>query len=706
MKKILTVLLSFFMVATLGIVNVSAEDYSFDENYKTQTLEYYGQDIYVGSLTSSVSYESGGNTLYKLKCKDESCVFYYAISTSDSTSAEVLWKPYTGNDVVSVNATNAGTYYLHLSKNNTHNVLNKDNQDEGYGITIGKASATLTINVPTATWKDQDGSNYYLVTAESGDVVLPFTVTSDPNVGTSWNDATVSAVTSTGVTYTTGISFDKTNGNLTIDADNTDLHEGRYAVKLSATSNDSNYDGSAEKTIYVLKVGSKDFDINLKSDEKFVVENNNVVYGVNASQIIGHIESISFEDGTTVAPVEGKTTISSAKVEKLVNGNYQEILNDQVLPVNDSDDFYRITATITQTLADGNSYTFTASDNFKVVRKAASADVDFKTGLVYDGTERVLATASNALPTGDGTHTEGASVLFKVSDKAGDPQTVYESLNEIAVAEPKRKDAGTYYVYYYINHGTNDNYEDYYGMETVTIDKAPLTVTGLDDKTIIYDGNRHEPNFVVDGFVNGEEPFDLKVFNPTEQARRYKGVGDWTVKVKLPSNVDEGQADPKNYTLVDSEGTHVDELSATLTINQATATVDKSASTSIYYKNNKGTATIKSNGLSGDFKSLWIKNSEGEWKEVDDELYTVSENGPTVIVLKEEYLQSLTDNKETFEIGKDYEFALKFSDNYTNDPIATTTLQVRKYTAPASDSSSSSSTTTTTAKKVVNTSAN
>ena len=706
MKKILTVLLSFFMVATLGIVNVSAEDYSFDENYKTQTLEYYGQDIYVGSLTSSVSYESGGNTLYKLKCKDESCDFYYAISTSDSTSAEVLWRQYTGNDVVSVNATNAGTYYLHLSKNNAHNVLNKDNQDEGYGITIGKASATLTINVPTATWEDQDGSNYYLVTAESGDVVLPFTVTSDPNVGTKWNDATVSAVTSTGVTYTTGISFDKTNGNLTIDADNTDLHEGRYAVKLSATSNDSNYDGSAEKTIYVLKVGSKDFDINLKSDEKFVVENNNVVYGVNASQIIGHIESISFEDGTTVAPVEGKTTISSAKVEKLVNGNYQEILNDQVLPVNDSDDFYRITATITQTLADGNSYTFTASDNFKVVRKAASAEVVFKEGLVYDGTERVLATASNVLPTGDGTHTEGASVLFKVSDKAGDPQTVYESLNEIAVAEPKRKDAGTYYVYYYINHGTNDNYEDYYGMETVTIDKAPLTVTGLDDKTITYDGNRHEPNFVVSGFVNDEEPFDLKVFNPTEQARRYKGVGDWTVRVKLPSNVDEGQADPKNYTLVNSEGVHVDELSATLTIKQATATVDKSASTSIYYKNNKGTATIKSNGLSGDFENLWIKISEREWIEVDKDFYTVSENGPTVIVLKEEYLQSLTDNKETFEIGKDYEFELQFSDNYTNDPIATTTLQVRKYTAPASDSSSSSSTTTTTAKKVVNTSAN
>ena len=504
-----------------------------------------------------------------------------------------------------------------------------------------------------------------------------------------------------GGTYTTGISFDKTNGKLTIDADNTDLNEGTYAVTLSATSTDSIYEGTGEKTIFITKIGSDAFNINLNNN---ILDNGNVVYGVTASQVIKNIDSVT-AGNYKIAPVADERVITSAKVEKLVGNDYQNILDDNILPANDYDNYYRIVLTITQ-YYDGGSYTYDVINNFKVVRKAASADVDFKKGLVYDGTEQVLATASNVLPTGDGAHTEGASVLFKVSNVEGDPQVVYESLNETAVAEPTRKDAGTYYVYYYINHGTNDNYEDYYGMDTVTIDKAPLTVTGLDDKPFTYDGNSHEPNFVVSGFVNDEEPFDLKVFNPTEKAHRYKDVGEWTVSVKLPLNVEEGQADPKNYTLVDSEGTHVDELSATLTIKQATATVDKSASTSIYYKNNKGTATIKSNGLSGDFKSLWIKNSEGEWKEVDDELYTVSENGPTVIVLKEEYLQSLTDNKETFEIGKDYEFELLFSYNYTNDPAATTTLQVRKYTAPASDSSSSSSTTTTTAKKVVNTSAN
>ena len=678
MKKILTVLLSFFMVATLGIINVSAE---------TDVLGM----LNITPTSGKITYNGTSQTLFQIECTKVSCDYKYALSTNPSSDAEVEWENGVGK-YVNASKTQPGTYYLHLSANGGHNVYK---ESDGYGITI-HGETNISINAPAATKGDT-----YVVTAESGNVVLPFTVTSDPNVGTKWNDATVSAVTSTGVTYTTGISFDKTNGKLTIDADNTDLNEGTYAVTLSATSTDSIYEGTGQKTIYITKIGSDDFKINLNNN---ILDNGNVVYGVTASKVIENIDSVTAGD-YKIAPVDGERVITSAKVEKLVGTDYQVILDDNILLANDYDKYYRIALTITQ-YYDGGSYTYDVINNFKVVRKAASAEVDFKEGLVYDGTEQVLATASNALPTGDGTHTEGASVLFKVSDKAGDPQTVYESLNEIAVAEPKRKDAGTYYVYYYINHGTNDNYEDYYGMETVTIDKAPLTVTGLDDKTIIYDGNRHEPNFVVNGFVNDEEPFDLTVFNPTEQARRYKGVGEWTVRVKLPSNVDEGQADPKNYTLVDSEGTHVDELSATLTINQATATVDKSASTSIYYKNNKGTATIKSNGLSGDFKSLWIKNSEGEWKEVDDELYTVSENGPTVIVLKEEYLQSLTDNKETFEIGKDYEFALKFSDNYTNDPIATTTLQVRKYTAPASDSSSSSSATTTTAKKVVNTSAN
>ena len=678
MKKILTVLLSFFMVATLGIVNVSAKENVLGMLNITPT-------------SSKIIYNGSSQTLFQIECAKESCDYKYALSTDSSNTATVDWEAGLGK-YVNASKTQPGTYYLHLLKDEKHYVYNEDGVS---GVTIyGKTK--ITINAPTATF-----DNYYLVTAESDDVALPFTVTSDPKVNTQWNDAKVTFLNASS-SYTEGIAFDKTNGNLTIDADNVKLSNGTYKVELSATSTDSLYEGSGDTTIYVAKLDSNDFKINLNS--YYLDDNGDVFYGLTAQQIIDKIVSVT-NGNNTIAPVEGKTTISSAEVQKLVNGDYVRVLDDNVLLVNDNDNYYRIKLTITQSY-DGGSYTYDVIDNFKVVRNYASATITPSEGLVYNGDYQVLATASDVIPTGDGTSTTGATVKFKVSNREGDPETVYESLNEMEVDEPTRKNAGTYYVYYHIDHGTNDNYQDVYGMVTVTIDKAPLTVMGLDDKTIPYDGERHEPDFDVDGFIKSEEPFDLKVFNPTDKDHRYKDAGDWTVTVKIPYSVEEGKADPSNYKLVDSEGKEVSSLSATLTIEKATAKVV--AATSIYYKNNKGTATIKSNGLSGDFVALRIKKADGTWETVDENNYTVSKNGPTIIVLSEEYLQSKADGKETFEIGKDYEFALAFNpNNYTTD-LATTTLQVRKYTAPSSDSSSSSSSSssTTAAKKVVNTSAN
>ncbi len=678
MKKILTVLLSFFMVATLGIVDVSAKENVLGMLNITPT-------------SSKIIYNGSSQTLFQIECAKESCDYKYALSTDSSNTATVDWEA--GGKYVNASKTQPGTYYLHLLKDDKHYVYSEDGVS---GVTIyGKT--VITINAPTATF-----DNYYLVTAESHDVVLPFTVTSDPKVNTQWNDAKVTFLNASS-SYTEGIAFDKTNGNLTIDADNVKLSNGTYKVELSATSTDSLYEGSGETTIYVVKLGSNDFKINL--DSYYLDDNGDVFYGLTAQQIIDKIVSVT-NGNNTIALVEGERVITSAKVEKLVGTDYQSVLDDNVLLVNDYDKYYRIALTITQ-YYDGGSYTYDVINNFKVVRNYASATITPSERLVYNGEEQVLATASDVIPTGDGTSTTGATVKFKVSNREGDPETVYESLNEMEVDEPTRKNAGTYYVYYHIDHGTNDNYQDVYGMVTVTIDKAPLTVMGLDDKTIPYDGERHEPDFDVDGFIKSEEPFDLKVFNPTDKDHRYKDAGDWTVTVKIPYSVEEGQADPSNYKLVDSEGKEVSSLSATLTIEKATAKVV--AATSIYYKNNKGTATIKSNGLSGDFVALGVKNADGDYETIDRKYYTVSKNGPTIIVLSEEYLQSKTEEgKERFEIGKDYEFALAFNpDNYTTD-LATTKLQVRKYTAPSSDSSSSSSSSssTTTAKKVVNTSAN
>ena len=731
MKKILTVLLSFFMVATLGNVNVSAASYGpvgYDwcENngdtkacYYNEASDWYytegkynSQSVTIGRALSektTIKYNGEEQTLFTIKCNSGTCNFYYSLATKDDTTGDLSFKGWnqfqkSQGFSVDVKAKDINKYYLFLATNagGTENLSVYTNTLEGKNertVSIVKGTTNLSINAPTPSY-EFDYSFWYVVTAQSGDVVLPFTITSDPEVNTKWNEA---EVTMKDGTYNGGIKFE--SGNLTIYADNTNLSNGTYEVKLSATSDNPNYEGNAERTIYVVKADSNEFTINLNNN---ILCEGNAVYGVTASDVIDNIDSV-YLNTQQIAPVEGKTTYL-AKVEKLEEGNYVTVSNDDLLPISSNDDDYRISVEITHHYGDDQTYTYIARDNFKVVRKYANAKVDPSEGLVYNGEDQVLATASDVIPT-DGYLTKGAKVYYKVSlDNVGEGNKANyenESLAKIEeVTEPTGKNADTYYVYYRVYHGTDANYQDSYGMVTVTIDKAPLTVMGLDDKTIPYDGERHEPDFDVDGFIKSEEPFDLKVFNPTDKDHRYKDAGDWTVTVKIPYSVEEGQADPNNYKLVDSEGNEVSSLSATLTIEKATAKVV--AATSIYYKNNKGTATIKSNGLSGDFVALGIKKADGTWETVDENNYTVSKNGPTIIVLSEEYLQSKIDGKETFEIGKDYEFALAFNpDNYTTDP-ATTKLQVRKYTAPSSDSSSSSSSSssTTTAKKVVNTSAN
>ena len=85
MKKILTVLLSFLMVATLGIVNVSA-DTGDDYEY----LNYDGIKIQItGKKSTTFTYNGQEQTLYTLKCtggkaSDGKCAYKYAISTSSN----------------------------------------------------------------------------------------------------------------------------------------------------------------------------------------------------------------------------------------------------------------------------------------------------------------------------------------------------------------------------------------------------------------------------------------------------------------------------------------------------------------------------------------------------------------------------------------------------------------------------------------------
>ena len=171
-------------------------------------------------------------------------------------------------------------------------------------------------------------------------------------------------------------------------------------------------------------------------------------------------------------------------------------------------------------------------------------------------------------------------------------------------------------------------------------------------------------------------------------AKAYTNAGTWTTNVAIPFG---------NSNYVFAEGTTT---SAALTVNKAESKILASATTSTYYKNNGGRATLKADGIKADFVKLQIKNSSGEWEDVAASNYEVKE-GSTIVELRQTYLTSKTsDGKDRFEYDKDYTFRFVYDDNYSNSPEST--LKIRKYTAP-SNNSSSSSTTTTTTKKVVNT---
>ena len=123
-----------------------------------------------------------------------------------------------------------------------------------------------------------------------------------------------------------------------------------------------------------------------------------------------------------------------------------------------------------------------------------------------------------------------------------------------------------------------------------------------------------------------------------------------------------------------------------------------STSSVVYYKNNKGTAKLISNGVytpsddlsqSLDFRGLEIKVGE-QWQTVDASNYTV-ESGSTIVTLSENYLQSKGDNgKANFEVGKSYQFRMLYGANYqqTEDGGVIFTLKIENYVAPSSSTKS------------------
>ena len=750
MKKILTVLLSFLMVATLGIVNVSAET---DDDY--EYLNYDGINIKItGKKSTTFTYNGEEQTLYTLTCTGGQrsnygeCTYKYAISTSSSTSDEsIKWKDSTSNDknqILELKATDAGTYYLHLKKpgdDGSHNIWGYGNGSApiSHSVTIERKDTTVTINEPTASGTVA-GNPYYIVSKSSGNVVLPFTNKADvEGVTTKWENATITGPND-GAYSGSDIAFSTDDGKLTIKAVN--LATGSYKVVLKASVDESvettptkNYKGSVEKTIYIYKVDDQtNFTVGFNGDS-IPQRENNIIYGKTAQDIINAVSSVEVANDTIYGTEGNPTSVVTAEtyIEKKTSnggGSYTKITdNSETLSVVDNDAYYRITVRLKHKYGtgDGDVYYYNVRDTFKIVRKDASATVTATkqsdgSSLVYNGNNQVLATAKDINPTSDSS-TDAASIKYKVVPGAQEEIATQESIteniyNQVSAQEvdsPTAKDAGRYSIYFHVQHGSSGNYQDSYGVITNKIERATLTVTGLDVDPITYDGEEHKPNITVSGFVDDKTQSDVEITYATYKDGKtaYKDVVDdgWTTKVKIYNNSSDGHSNLKNYKFVDADGKSVTELSATLTINKATAKIVDSKTTKTYYKNNGGRATITCTGLLGDFDKLQVSDGS-EWKEVtysqtvSDSLYVrkTDSNGNTIIELRQAYLQSKDDTgKANFEVGKKYKFRLVYGDNYTST-YPETTLSIENYTAPSNNSSSSSSTTTT-AKKVVNTAA-
>ena len=267
MKKILTVLLSFLMVATLGIVNVSAgtsETYTYNGG-EEKTFTYTGELIEVFSSITINNEENGYN-------------YYYSVSSGTdvpNTDVSDNWTKI-GSTTKKDGGTIPGTYYLYVAKGDSTNCgygetpksckltlitdfySNQTRYSESkHKATILKKSPTVAINTPTETWKDGDNEipTYFIGETESN-IELPFTtkITDDNNEELNEFTTTWKRVDASGndITNAENITIDSSTGKLTIK---NALPNDSYDIYLKATAggNSEYSDGTNQQQIKIVR---------------------------------------------------------------------------------------------------------------------------------------------------------------------------------------------------------------------------------------------------------------------------------------------------------------------------------------------------------------------------------------------------------------------------------------------------------------------
>ncbi len=241
MKKILTMFLSLLMVATLGVVNVSAE---YETGSEIGTLEGNTQ-FTLNYISSAITYDGNEHGIFNILCLDESgayisaCPMDYVIQKSEN--GQNNWESTDGGTA------SGTTYYKKLTGYYRFCWKDADGNTTQVGPIVQiKNNVEVTIGIPTPSYT-KDNNPYYTVSEE--DVTLSFTKSGksgETDVTTKWNDISVSSVTED-VNYLSGISFN--DGKLTINSSS--LVAGIYKVTLSASTDDNTT--STTKDVYIKK---------------------------------------------------------------------------------------------------------------------------------------------------------------------------------------------------------------------------------------------------------------------------------------------------------------------------------------------------------------------------------------------------------------------------------------------------------------------
>ena len=719
-KKLTVMVLSLFMLMTLGVINVSAEtipDTGITIESQNSVI-YTGQPVTVFKLSKSSSSSCEGS--------NKECLYYLSNSSNKASNVNNLvgsFIEFSGTST-DAKATNVGKYYVHIvrklnwtdSYNNPQVTYTELGVSSTYAEIKAVYPATVTIgDIPSYTGT-KDNVPYYVVGTTSSDITLPFSVTASSNynsdgaetqtnVETKWKDATIKL---NGSDYsapaTDALTFNTSNGNLTIPSN---LASGVYTVTLTAETNNSSYtvaEGSSNtKTITIVK--TSDYNIYLNGGN-ITGGTNSITYGKTKAEIINGIDKITAVANNVEYDVWSShsaiTSKSDDKVYKYSDNAFSDA--DEGLLIKDNNP-YKVETTITHTYKDTSTFSYTVSDEFNIIEKAVDADVSAITGLIYNGGKQDLVNVSNKNP-------DNVSLKYKVVklnnsstiiDNADISKKAYEDISVVESSDSKVKDAGKYLVYYRVVHDeSNNNYKDSYGVVNAQIDKKVVTITGFEDKQLVYDGQSHEnyleANVVTDGYC-GTDTYEIKHnISPDSKtsAIAYKTVGNTETFLYVGSNY-------KLKVSVPNVGdSYADGLYRTLTITPASAKAmtktGSSTSSVVYYKNINSTVKLISNGVytplddlseSLDFKGLEIKVGE-QWQTVETSNYTV-ESGSTIVTLSKNYLQSKDDNgKAKFEVGKTYQFRMLYGANYqqTEDGGVIFTLKIENYVAPSSSTKS------------------